>query len=155
MGRRALPHCQKGGRPRETDRRDAVQLARLMRSGDLTPVYVPAVEDEAIRDLGQARKMPSAISRPPSSISKPLCSATISAITAGHLEPGPSAVALRSGLCHPHSTDVFQEYVRAVHGHTERLERLHQELQEQLKSWRLQRVVEALEGLRGVRSTWP
>jgi transposase len=35
----------------KTDRRDAMQLARLMRSGDLTPVYVPSVEDEAIRDL--------------------------------------------------------------------------------------------------------
>ena len=39
-----------------TDRRDAVQLARLMRSGDLTPVYVPTVEDEAIRDLSRARE---------------------------------------------------------------------------------------------------
>ena len=26
-----------------------------MRSGDLTPIYVPAVEDEAIRDLVRAR----------------------------------------------------------------------------------------------------
>jgi hypothetical protein len=40
----------------KTDRRDALQLARLMRSGDLTPVYVPAVEDEAIRDLARARE---------------------------------------------------------------------------------------------------
>ena len=40
----------------KTDRRDAVQLARLMRSGDLTPVYVPAIEDEAIRDLSRARQ---------------------------------------------------------------------------------------------------
>jgi transposase len=38
------------------DRRDAVQLARLMRSGDLTPVYVPTVEDEAIRDRSRARE---------------------------------------------------------------------------------------------------
>jgi transposase len=38
-----------------TDRRDAVPLARLMRSGALTPVYVPAVQDEAIRDLSRAR----------------------------------------------------------------------------------------------------
>jgi transposase len=37
-----------------TDRRDARQLARLMRSGDLTPVSVPAVDDEAIRDLRRA-----------------------------------------------------------------------------------------------------
>jgi transposase len=40
----------------KTDRRDAVQLARLARSGDLTPVYVPKVEDEAIRDLTRARE---------------------------------------------------------------------------------------------------
>jgi transposase len=39
----------------KTDRRDAVQLARLMRSGDLTPVYVPTVADEAIRGLTRAR----------------------------------------------------------------------------------------------------
>jgi transposase len=39
-----------------TDRRDAVQRARLMRSGDLTPVSVPQVEDEAIRDLSRARE---------------------------------------------------------------------------------------------------
>jgi transposase len=40
----------------KTDRRDARQLARLMRSGDLTPVDVPAVDDEAIRDLSRARE---------------------------------------------------------------------------------------------------
>ena len=40
----------------KTDRRDARPLARLMRSGDLTPVYVPAVDDEAIRDLSRARE---------------------------------------------------------------------------------------------------
>src|SRR6266511_766401 len=33
----------KAGDRVKTDRRDAVQLARLMRSGDLTPVYVPTV----------------------------------------------------------------------------------------------------------------
>jgi transposase len=39
-----------------TDRRDAMQLARLLRSGDLTPVSVPTVDDEAIRDLSRARE---------------------------------------------------------------------------------------------------
>ncbi len=38
-----------------TDRRDAVELARLLRSGDLTAVYVPSVEDEALRDLCRPR----------------------------------------------------------------------------------------------------
>ena len=47
---------KKAGDRVKTDRRDAVQLARLMRSGDLTPVSVPQVEDEAIRDLTRARE---------------------------------------------------------------------------------------------------
>jgi transposase len=47
---------QKPGDRVKTDRRDARQLARLMRSGDLTPVYGPAVDDEAIRDLSRARE---------------------------------------------------------------------------------------------------
>jgi transposase len=38
-----------------TERRDATLLARLMRSGDLTPGYVPAVEDAAVRDRTRAR----------------------------------------------------------------------------------------------------
>ena len=46
---------KKPGDKVKTDRRDAVELARLLRSGDLTPVYVPTVDDEAIRDLCRAR----------------------------------------------------------------------------------------------------
>jgi transposase len=41
-----------------TNRRDAIQLARLMRSGDLPPVYVPPGDDAAIRDLCRAREEP-------------------------------------------------------------------------------------------------
>jgi len=48
---------------------------------------------------------------------------------------------------------VFQAYVRAVTEHTERRQRLEQELQDQVNTWRLQPVVEALEGLRGVQFT--
>jgi transposase len=48
---------------------------------------------------------------------------------------------------------VFQEYVRAVTEHTERLQRLEQELQERVKSWRLRPVVDALQALRGVQFT--
>jgi transposase len=36
------------------DRRDAIEPARVLRSGDLTRVYVPTLEDEAIRDLCRA-----------------------------------------------------------------------------------------------------
>jgi len=46
---------KKAGDRVTTDRRDTVPLARLMRSGDLTPVQVPTVDDEAIRDLNRRR----------------------------------------------------------------------------------------------------
>ncbi len=39
----------------KTDRRDALKLARLLRSGDLTSVWVPDEEHEALRDLVRAR----------------------------------------------------------------------------------------------------
>ncbi len=39
----------------KTDKRDARKLARLLRAGELTPVYIPEATDEAIRDLCRAR----------------------------------------------------------------------------------------------------
>jgi transposase len=47
---------KKAGDRVTTDRRDAMQRARLMRSGDLPPVSVPAVDEEAIRDLRRGRE---------------------------------------------------------------------------------------------------
>ena len=40
----------------KTDRRDAVKLARCHRAGDLTAVWVPSAETEALRDLVRARE---------------------------------------------------------------------------------------------------
>jgi transposase len=40
----------------KTDRRDAEKLARLLRSGDLAPVWVPDAGHEALRDLSRARE---------------------------------------------------------------------------------------------------
>jgi transposase len=48
---------------------------------------------------------------------------------------------------------VFQEYIRAVTEHTERLARLEQELTDQVQTWRLAPVVDALQALRGVQGT--
>ena len=39
----------------KTNRRDAVTLARLLRAGDLTPVWVPDAVHVAVRDLVRAR----------------------------------------------------------------------------------------------------
>jgi transposase len=48
---------------------------------------------------------------------------------------------------------VFQEYLRAVNEHTERLARLAQELTDQVETWRLAPVVEAFQAWRGVPCT--
>lgn len=46
----------KAGDRVKTDRRGAKKLAHFLRSGDLTPVYVPSEADEALRDLERARE---------------------------------------------------------------------------------------------------
>ena len=99
---------KKAGDRVKTDRRDAVQLARLVRSGALTPVYVPTVEDEAIRDLSWAREdaigdLKAAKCR----LKAFFTSARYPLHRASHLEPGPSQMALGSGLCHTGATQRF------------------------------------------------
>jgi transposase len=47
---------KKSGDRVKTDRRDANTLTRLHRAGELTPVWVPDKEQEAIRDLTRARE---------------------------------------------------------------------------------------------------
>lgn len=136
----------------KNDRRDAVELARLLRSGDLTSVYVPAVEDEAIRDLCRARD------------------ATRVTLKAAKLRL--KSFLLRHGLNYVGRADwndahrrylakvvcptpaqqiVFQESMRAVDEQVERLARLERELADLAPSWRLYPVVEALQALRGVQ----
>ena len=48
---------KKPGERVKTDKRDAIKLAKLLKSEDLTPIYVPEPEDEAIRDLSRAREV--------------------------------------------------------------------------------------------------
>src|SRR5712692_2599460 len=140
----------------KTDRRDAVQLARLLRSGDLMPVYVPMVEDEAIRDLVRAREDALKAGK--------AAKAQLKAFLLrqdiryeGRANWGPAHLRwLAKVVCPtPARQIVFQEYVRAVSEHTERLQRLEAELQTQVQTWRWVPVVEAIQGLRGVQFTSP
>jgi transposase len=143
---------QKAGDRVATDRRDAVQLARLMRSGDLTRVYVPSVEDEAIRDLSRAREDALSDLKTAKFRLKAFLLRHDIRYT-GRATWGPAHLRwLREVVCQtPAQQIVFQEYVRAATEHTERLQRLEQELQEQVQAWRLHPVVEALQALRGVQ----
>jgi transposase len=145
---------QKAGDRVKTDRRDALQLARLLRSGDLSPVYVPTVEDEALRDLVRAREDTLKDGK--------AAKARLKAFLLrqdiryeGRATWGPAHLRwLAEGVCPtPAQQIVFQEYVRAVSEPTERLQRLEAELQTQVQTWRWVPVVEAIQALRGVQFT--
>ncbi len=135
----------------KNDRRDAVEIARLLRSGDLTPVYVPTVEDEAIRDLCRARDatrvtLKSAKLRLKSFLLRLGLHYTGRADWSNAHRRYLASVACPS----PAQQIVFQEFVLAADEQVERLRRIEQELLDLAPSWRLYPVVEALQALRGV-----
>src|SRR4030095_3980077 len=138
----------------KTNRRDAITLARLMRSGDLTPVSVPQVEDAAIRDLCRARED---TIRAPQACEFQLKASLLrhDIRSTGRATWSPAHLRWLSEVVCPTPAQpiVFQDYVRAVTEHTERLQRLEQARQEQVKTWHLNPVVEALQALRGVQFT--
>jgi transposase len=143
---------KKAGDRVKTDRRDAVQLARLLRSGDLTPVYVPAVEDEAIRDVVRARED----ALKDLKVAKVRLKAFLlrqDIRYEGRANWGAAPLRwLATVVCPtPAQQIVFQEYVRAVSEQTERLQRLEAELPALVQSWRWLPVVEAIQALRGVQ----
>ena len=145
---------RKAGDRVKTDRRDAVTLARLMRSGDLTSIYVPRVEDEAIRDLSRGREdamrdLKAAKYR----LKAFLLRQDIR--YEGRASWNPAHLRWLSEVVCPTPAQqiVFQEYLRAVTEEHERLQRLESELHEQVKRWRLYPVVEAIQALRGVELT--
>ena len=138
----------------KTDRRDAQALARLLRAGDLTPVYVPRIEDEAIRDLTRARidalqDLNAARYRLKGFLLRHDVRYT------GRANWGPAHLRWLAKLVLPSPVQqiVFQEYVRTVSERKERLERIDSELRDQVPRWRLWPVVEAIQALRGVAFT--
>ena len=145
---------KKAGDRGKTNRRDAIQLARLMRPGDLTPVYVPQVADEAIRDLSRAREdalrdRKTAKHRLKAFLLRHDIRST------GQATWGPAHLRWLSEVVCPTPAQhiVFQAYVRAVTAQSERLGRLAQDLQDGVQTWRLRPVIDALQALRGVQFT--
>ena len=142
---------QQAGERVKTDRRDALPLARLLRSGDLPPIYVPAVADEALRDLVRAR----------ADTLTDLKAAQVR-LTAvwlrhdlrdeGRATWGPAHLRwLATVVCPTPAQPIgFQAYVRAVSEQTERLQRLEAELPALVQSGRWAPIVEAMQALRGV-----
>jgi transposase len=145
---------KKAGDRVKTDRRDAMQLARLARAGDRTVVDVPKVDAEAIRDLTRAREDALSDGKDAKFRLKAFVLRHDIRYT-GRANWGPAHLRWLSEVVCPTPAQqiVFQEYVRAVTEHTARLQRLDQELQEHVQTWRLHSVVEALQALRGVQCT--
>jgi transposase len=138
----------------KTDRRDAVTLARLMRSGDLRSIYVPEIADEAIRDLSRGREDAMRdLKATKHRLKAFLLRQDIryegrASWNAAHLRW------LSEVVCATRAQQiVFQEYVRAITEQHERLQRLEAELHEEVKHWRMYPVVEAIQALRGVELT--
>jgi len=135
----------------KTNRRDAVSLARLLRAGELTAIWVPDTTHEAVRDLARAREAASADLRKKRQQLQSFLLRHGRTFT-GHRN---WSKAHRRWLSdqkfdHPAQQIVFQDYVDAVEDATQRLHRLEAQLVEIVPAWSMAPVVAAYQALRGV-----
>lgn len=144
---------QKPGDRIKTDRRDATRLAQLFRSGELTSIYVPSEEDEALRDLVRAREATKEDElrakhritkfllrhdiRPPEEVGKNWSYKYRQWIQTLSFERSSSRV-------------VFQEYLHSLYEIQERLKRLEEEIEHQAAEGSHAPMIQALQSLRGV-----
>jgi len=135
----------------KTNRRDAVGLAKLLRAGELTPVWVPDAGHEAMRDLVRARAAAVESHR----VHRQQVSAFM--LKHGRLFPRKKAWSMRylrwlqeQRFDHPAHQIALQEMVDAVRTSRERIERIEAAIEEFLPNWSLAPVVRALQALRGV-----
>ena len=143
---------KKPGERIKTDRRDALKLARLLRTGDLTAVWVPDTEQEAMRDLTRARGDMKSQER------KARQQLNAFVLRHGHHWPPGKT---RWTQAHfnwleslrfeqPWLQVVLQEYVDAVKAATQRVDDVTDQLLRALPSWSLAPVVDSLVALRGI-----
>jgi transposase len=136
----------------KTDRRDAMMLARLSRSGDLTAVRVPGAADEAVRDLVRAREDAVREQRNARHRLKALLLrngipyAGKTSWTAAHLR---WLATLK--LEHAAQQIGFQEYLHSITEAGSRIARLEQAMRDTLSEWTLKPLVQALQAMRGVQ----
>ncbi len=138
----------------KTDRRDAASLARLDRAGELTAVWVPGPDQEAVRDLSRAREDAKSVER---QLRQRLGAFLL---RHGRIYPGrrPWTAAHWKWLDaqrfeRPAQQLVLAEYEAAIRAAEKRSARLEQELQRAVEGWSLGPTAEALTALRGVSLT--
>ena len=158
----SLGHCcyvvapslipKKPGEKIKTDKRDALKLAKLLKSEDLTPIYVPEPEDEAVRDLSRAREVAMKDLKDAKYQLKALLLrnninyAGTANWSLKHLRWLTELV-----LPHPAQQIVLQEFIHTITERISRLERLDNELSHHVYQWRYYPVVKAIQAMRGVR----
>lgn len=142
---------QKSGVRIKNDNRDALSLARLIRAGELTGIYVPDIEDEAIRNLTRARSDARIAKR---KAKQRLHSFLLrnDFIYIGKTTWIKSHFNWLATLKmkHPVQQVAIQEYIDAVHECSERIARINVQLKQAALEWRWAPTVITLLALRGV-----
>jgi transposase len=135
----------------KTNRRDAVSLARLLRAGELTAVWVPDTAHEAMRGLVRAR----AAAARDVGTKKRQVSAFLLRHSRLFSRKKNWGARYRGWLQeqsfeHPADQIVLQELLEDVRLGEERRGRIERAIEEFLPSWGLAPIVEALQALRGI-----
>ena len=142
---------KKSGDRIKNDRRDAKSLAQNHRSGELTAVYVPDPEDEAMRDLTRAREDAVISAR---KAKQRLCAFLLrhGLTYNGKTKWSKAYFNWLSDIAMPHPAQqvALQEYIDAVHENLKRVERLTDQIRHMAANWRLEPVMKALQAARGV-----
>lgn len=130
-------------------------LARLWRAGELTPIWTPNEEDEAMRDLIRTRKQTMDTLK----VAKQQLLSFLLRHGLRYFRPTYWTKshwrwinALRK-FGYPHQQLAFEALKRSIHQITARLDTLNRAIADAVKIWRFGPVVEALRALRGVDTT--
>jgi len=142
---------KKPGERIKTDKRDAIKLARLMRANELSPIYVPEADDEAVRDLSRLRETACHDrKRAKHQIKSFLLRNFISYQGSANWGPKHRRWLAELVLPHPAQQIVLQEMIHTLNERTQRLNNLDNELAHIASQWRFYPVVKAIQAMRGV-----
>jgi transposase len=144
----------KAGDRVQTDRRDARPRARLLRSGDLPPVAVPAGAAAALRDLRRARAE-TLRALQAATVRRQACFLRQAIRSTGRATGSPAHLRWRREVVWPPPAPpmVVQAAVQTVTAQPQRLGRLALARHAQGHPWRVAPVVEARQALRGGQGT--
>src|SRR4051812_44033728 len=138
----------------KTDRRDALQLARLHRAGELTPIYVPDAVDEMIRDLTRARSdAVDDLRRAKQRLKSFLLRHGYHYKGKANWSEAHQRYLRELVLPLPGLKAVLEESLMAITQATERVSRLEELIAVQVPQWRMYPAVQALMCLRGFQLT--